>query len=163
MSTTAELPPHNADIDRTTPQPEIHVEERRLTLHDFLKTSVKINGSDIHLQADSIPMIRVDGRARFLDVLPLTDEAMTEYVDKILNAQAEPKDKRDILHHKGSVDVAYSMGQGQPRFQNQPVSQPGEIRDRDAADRDQDSEFRGAESPAADRADGRVSARDRAG
>jgi twitching motility protein PilT len=118
MSTTgtAELPPHNADIDRTAPQPEIHVEERRLTLHDFLKTSVKINGSDIHLQADSIPMIRVDGRARFLDVLPLTDAAMTEYVDQILNAQAEPKDKRDILHHKGSVDVAYSMGPGQPRF-----------------------------------------------
>ena len=27
----------NADIDRETPQPEIHVEERRLTLHDFLK------------------------------------------------------------------------------------------------------------------------------
>src|SRR5437868_4554353 len=41
----------NADIDRDTPQPEIHVEERRLSLHDFLKTAVKINGSDIHLQA----------------------------------------------------------------------------------------------------------------
>jgi hypothetical protein len=78
-----ELAPHNADIDRTAPQPEIHVEERRLTLHDFLKTSVKINGSDIHLQADSIPMIRVDGRARFLDVLPLTDELMGEYVNKV--------------------------------------------------------------------------------
>jgi twitching motility protein PilT len=115
MSIT-ELAPHNADIDRTTPQPEIHVEERRLTLHDFLKTSVKINGSDIHLQADSVPMIRVDGRARFLDVLPLTDELMSEYVNKILDAQAEPKEKRDILIHKGSVDVAYSMGAGQPRF-----------------------------------------------
>src|SRR5262245_4534561 len=57
----------NADIDRDTPQPEIHVEERRLTLHDFLKTVVKINGSDLHLQAGSVPMIRVDGRARFLD------------------------------------------------------------------------------------------------
>jgi hypothetical protein len=29
----------NADIDRDTPQPTIHVEERRLTLHDFLKTA----------------------------------------------------------------------------------------------------------------------------
>jgi twitching motility protein PilT len=116
MSTAAEMPPHNADIDRTTPQPEIHVEERRLTLHDFLKTSVKINGSDIHLQADSVPMIRVDGRARFLDVPPVTDELMDEYVNKILDAQQDPKDKRDILIHKGSVDVAYSMGHGQPRF-----------------------------------------------
>jgi twitching motility protein PilT len=41
---------------------------------------------------------------------------MTEYVEKILQAQAQPKDKRDILMHKGSVDVAYSMGPGQPRF-----------------------------------------------
>ena len=112
----AEIPPHNADIDRSAPQPQIHVEERRLTLHDFLKTSVKINGSDIHLQADSVPMIRVDGRARFLDVPALTDELMTEYVEKILEAQQDPKEKRDILIHKGSVDVAYSMGAGQPRF-----------------------------------------------
>src|SRR5688572_6805124 len=102
----------NADIDRETPQPNIHVEERRLSLHDYLKTSVKINGSDIHLQGGSIPMIRVDGRARFLDVPPSTDELMKEYVDQIINAQAEPKDKREILDHKGSVDVAYSMGPG---------------------------------------------------
>jgi twitching motility protein PilT len=97
------------------PQP-IVVEERRLTLHDFLKTSVKIGGSDIHLQMGSIPMIRVDGKAKFLDVPKLSEDAMTEYVDQIINSQAEPKDKRDILTHKGSVDVAYSMGHGQPRF-----------------------------------------------
>ena len=66
MSTTAEIP-ENADIDRDTPQPAIHVEERKLSLHDFLKTVVKINGSDLHLQSGSVPMIRVDGRARFLD------------------------------------------------------------------------------------------------
>src|SRR5690348_8051503 len=99
----------NADIDRDTPQPEIHVEERRLTLHDFLKTAVKINGSDIHLQAQSVPMIRVDGRARFLDVPPLSDELMKEYVDQIINSQVEPADKRQLLDHKGSVDVAYAM------------------------------------------------------
>jgi twitching motility protein PilT len=99
----------NADIDRDTPQPEIHVEERRLTLHDFLKTVVKTNGSDLHLQASSIPMIRVDGRARFLDVPPLTDEAMKEYVEQIINSQQEPHEKHQILDHKGSVDVAYAM------------------------------------------------------
>jgi twitching motility protein PilT len=100
----------NADIDdRDASQPEIHVEERRLTLHDFLKTAVKINGSDIHLQAGSIPMIRVDGKARFLDVPALSDELMKEYVDQILNAQAEPPEKRGLLDHKGSVDVAYAM------------------------------------------------------
>jgi twitching motility protein PilT len=115
MSTTTP-PPTNADIDRETPQPEIHVEERHLKLHDFLKTSVKIGGSDVHLQADSVPMIRVDGRARFLDTPPLSDDALKDYVAQILDSQADPADKRHILDHKGAVDVAYSMGVGQPRF-----------------------------------------------
>ena len=63
------LPPENADTeDDHGAQPEIHVESRKLTLHDFLKTVIKINGSDLHLQVGSVPMIRVDGRPRFLDV-----------------------------------------------------------------------------------------------
>src|SRR3954466_8557857 len=106
VSTKAELV-ENADIDRETPQPEIHIEERRLKLLDFCKTAVKINGSDIHLQAGSIPMIRVDGRARFLDCPPLTDDALKEYVDQIINRQVEAAEKRGILDHKGAVDVAY--------------------------------------------------------
>src|SRR3954452_8104848 len=99
----------NAEPDRDDPQPEIHVEERCLTLHDFLKTAVKINGSDIHLQDGSIPVIRVDRKARFLDVPPLSDELMKEYVDQIINSQQEPSEKRGILDHKGSVDIAYAM------------------------------------------------------
>src|SRR3954470_17880071 len=87
----------NADIDRDTPQPAIHVEERKLGLIDFLKTLIKANGSDLHLQAASTPMIRVDGRARFMDCPPPDDEAMKEYVDTIMNAQDEPADKRAIL------------------------------------------------------------------
>jgi twitching motility protein PilT len=105
----------NADIDRDTEMPEIHVEEKRLSLHDFLKTVIKVNGSDLHLQAGSVPMIRVDGRARYLDIPPISDEAMKEYVDQILNAQAEPQEKRHILEHKGAVDVAYAY-EKQARF-----------------------------------------------
>ena len=106
----------NADIDRDTPQPEIHIEERRLKLLDFCKTAIKVNGSDIHLQAGSIPMIRVDGRARFLDCPPLTDEDMNEYVGQIMDAQAEPAEKKHILEHKGSVDIAYGMPGKEARF-----------------------------------------------
>jgi twitching motility protein PilT len=101
--------PENADIDRDTPQPAIHVEERRLTLNDFLKTVVKINGSDLHLQSMSAPMIRVDGRARFLDCPPPDDKAMKEYVDAIMKSQGEESDRRHTLEHKGAVDVAYSL------------------------------------------------------
>ena len=108
MATTGPIV-ENADIDRDTPQPEIHVEERRLKLDDFLKTCVKINGSDVHLQAGSVPMIRVDGRARFLDCPPPTDEMLKEYVDQIIAHQGEPHERRHTLDHKGSVDVAYSL------------------------------------------------------
>ncbi len=106
----------NAELPRDDSTPaSIHVEERRLTLHDFLKTVVKTGGSDLHLQAESTPMIRVDGRAKFLDCPPPNNDLMKEYVDTILNSQADPKDKRDALEHKGAVDVAYSLA-GQARF-----------------------------------------------
>src|SRR5262245_31586964 len=114
-ATSGEVEQANADIDRDTPQPEIHVEERRLGLLDFLKTVIKTNGSDLHLQAGSVPMIRVDGRARFLDCPAPTDELMKEYVDTIVKSQGEPDEKRHILEHKGAVDVAYSLP-GQARF-----------------------------------------------
>src|ERR1700683_1575376 len=86
------------DSDRHDPQPEIHVEERRLTLRDFLKTTIKINGSDLHLQAGSIPMIRVDGKARFLDCPPPDDEQLTVIVKELTGNDHE---KLQILEHKG--------------------------------------------------------------
>jgi pilus retraction protein PilT len=93
----------NADIDREEPQPQIHVEERQLKLHDYLKTLIKVNGSDLHLQEGSVPMIRVDGRGRFLDCPPPDEAMMAEYVKTLVH---DPE-KFDILEHKGSVDVAY--------------------------------------------------------
>jgi twitching motility protein PilT len=98
-----------SQLDTMPEAPEIKVEERRLKLDDFLKTVVKINGSDLHLQAGSVPMIRVDGKARFLDVPALSDDAMKEYVDMIIHRQAEPAEKREILEKRGSCDIAYSL------------------------------------------------------
>jgi twitching motility protein PilT len=111
LKTASEIAPENAQDEKDTraAQPHIHVEERRLSLNDFLKTVVKINGSDLHLQSASVPMIRVDGRPRFLDCPAPTDEAMKEYVEEILKAQGEEADRRHTLEHKGSVDVAYSL------------------------------------------------------
>src|SRR5829696_9809756 len=106
----------NADIDRDEPQPDIHIEERRLKLLDFCKTCIKVDGSDIHLQAGSVPMIRVHGRGRFLDCPALTDDDMKEYVEQIMQSQAEPDEKKQILEHKGSVDVAYGMPTKEARF-----------------------------------------------
>src|SRR3954469_14713767 len=103
----------NADIDRDTPQPEIHVEERRLTLHDFLKTTIKVGGSDLHLQAESVPMIRVDGRARFLDCPAPSVETLAEYVKQLLGQDQE---RLHTLEHRGAVDLSYPMPDGSARF-----------------------------------------------
>src|SRR5436190_24143146 len=102
----------NADIDRDTPQPEIHVEERKLTLHDFLKTTIKVGGSDLHLQADSVPMIRVDGRARFLDCPAPSVDTMAEFVGQLL----KDEERKHILEHKGAVDLSYPMPDNSARF-----------------------------------------------
>jgi len=103
----------NAEVvDRETPQPEIHVEERRLTLQDFLKTCIKVGGSDVHLQSGSIPMIRVDGRARFLDCPPVDDQQMEEFVKQICH----DAEKCRLLQEKGATDIAYVMPDKSARF-----------------------------------------------
>jgi twitching motility protein PilT len=91
---------------------DIHVEERQLSLHDFLKTLVKVKGSDLHLQETSIPMIRVDGKAKFLDCAPPDSAAMTTYVKTLVH---DPE-KWEILEHKGAVDVSYAVEDLGARF-----------------------------------------------
>jgi len=110
------VPPAPAGDGDAQQQPQIRIEERKFALIDFCRTCIKLNGSDIHLQSQSVPMIRVDGRPKFLDCPPLPDEWMNEYVNDIMNSQAEPKEKRDILEHKGSVDVAFPMPDKSARF-----------------------------------------------
>ena len=41
---------------------------------------------------------------------------MEEYVGDIINAQPNPQEKRDILEHKGSVDIAFPMPDKSARF-----------------------------------------------
>jgi twitching motility protein PilT len=109
----AELPPANAEIDHDAPQPTIKVEERRLGLRDFLKTLIKVNGSDLHLQEGSVPLVRVDGRARFLEC-PEPDEAqMAEIVAQLVAGHDEQK---NILEKRGSVDLAYVLEGTKERF-----------------------------------------------
>jgi twitching motility protein PilT len=113
MSSTPEDPQHPSEPAETTAhEPHVKVEERRLTLNDFTKTAVKLNASDVHLQANSVPMIRVDGRARFLDCPASSDTQMAEYLDIMLKDDQQ----RKTLKEKGSVDLAYPMPDGTARF-----------------------------------------------
>jgi twitching motility protein PilT len=101
--------PRSADA---APQPAIPMERRRLSLHDFLKAVIKVNGSDLHLQADSIPMIRVDGRARFLDCPALSNEQVLEYIQTMV----KDPDLWTSFQKRGAVDLSYAMADGSARF-----------------------------------------------
>jgi twitching motility protein PilT len=98
--------------EQDVPQPQIHIEERHLHLLDFLRQCVKLGGSDVHLQAGSVPMIRVDGRPRYLAVPEITDQQMTEYTDEVFRDEA----KRAIFEKRGAVDLAYFMPDKSARF-----------------------------------------------
>jgi twitching motility protein PilT len=106
-----EIPPQ-IQVEEALAKPHIRIEERHLVLDDFLRTCIKLNGSDVHLQAASIPMIRVDGRPHFLNVPLLTDAQMKEYVDHLLRDPA----KREMFERDGAVDLAYPMPDRSARF-----------------------------------------------
>lgn len=90
----------------------IKVEERKVHLHDFLKALVRVNGSDIHLQTGSVPMFRVDGRARFLDCPPATEEQMADFVRLLIKDEEQWKQ----LEHRGAVDLSYALPDNIARF-----------------------------------------------
>jgi len=107
----------DGDAERKVPQPPIHIEERNFTLFDYLKTVMKAGGSDLHLQADSVPLIRVDGRARFLDCPPLSNEQIAEFVKMLI----KDEEHAGILEHRGAVDVSRDARQQRP-LSRQPFS-----------------------------------------
>ena len=100
------------DLNPEAAGPEIHIEERRWSLVDFLKHTIKAGGSDLHLQGGSVPMIRVNGRPSFLQYQEMSDEDMQEFVDIL----CRDPEKKQILNKKGAVDLAYQMPDRTARF-----------------------------------------------
>ncbi len=92
--------------------PEVTVEERKLSLHDFLKAVIRFGGSDLHLQAESVPMIRVDGKPKFLDAPAPSNDTMHEYLSVLIRDQ----EHWDTLKERGAVDLSYAMPDKSARF-----------------------------------------------
>jgi twitching motility protein PilT len=92
--------------------PEIHIEDRQLNLLDFLQLCIKQGASDLHLQAGSVPMIRVDGRPKFLPSAELTDAQLAEFTDTLFR---DPE-KRKMFEERGAVDLAFFMPDKSARF-----------------------------------------------
>ena len=87
------------------PSAPIHVEDNKPSLRQYLKTVISTGGSDLHMQADSTPMIRVNGRAKFLDCPPPTNEEMQVFIEELVTDE----DKRRDLQEKGSADTSYAL------------------------------------------------------
>jgi len=57
-------------------------------------------------------MIRVDGRARFLDCPPLGDDQMLEFLKQMIKEE----DNWTTLKDRGATDISYAMDDGTARF-----------------------------------------------
>src|SRR5579872_4380070 len=98
VGTASGQPVQTGNLNQDIPGPDIHIEERRWSLIDFLKYTIKANGSDLHLQSASVPMVRVNGRAKFLNYGEITDEDMENFV----NVLCHDPEKKKILEKRGA-------------------------------------------------------------
>jgi len=110
VDTSTSGPSHGVEADHDLTH--VHVTERRLPLIDFLRTLIKVNGSDVHFQVGSVPLIRIDGRPRFLDVPPSTDPQLDEYVRELIKDEGRWK----MLEQRGATDLSYALVDGTARF-----------------------------------------------
>ncbi|MEM6313200.1 MAG: PilT/PilU family type 4a pilus ATPase, partial [Planctomycetota bacterium] len=121
-----ELEKTSAGLDRGADVQEVHVEEhssKRYTLEKFLKTSIKLGASDIHLQTGSVPMMRIDGRARFLDVDEMEQDLMEQYVKQLVTEEEKQKNLAEL----GSCDTSYALPDGSARFRVATFHSRGEL------------------------------------
>ncbi len=70
---------------------------------DFLKATIKFNGSDLIMKSGQKPKIRLRGTLKALDVEPVSSEEFFEITKAILTEQ-----QIEDLKHFGSVDFAYN-------------------------------------------------------
>ena len=60
---------------------------RQLSVHDLLRFAVAQDASDLHLSAGTVPMIRVNGRMRKLNLPPMEKEEMEAMIRLILSPE----------------------------------------------------------------------------
>lgn len=81
---------------------------RRLAIHDLLQFAVEQGASDLHLSTGSVPMIRVHGRMRKLNLPVLSEDEMMSLVQSVLTQeQWERFEKRkEIDFSEKLADIA---------------------------------------------------------
>ncbi len=91
------------------------------TLPELLKTTVEMNGSDLHLTTNSPPVVRVDGRLRPLDLPPL-NAAETKQLAYSVLTDAQKKRFEETLE----LDFSFGI-RGIARFRCNVFNQRGAV------------------------------------
>lgn len=92
-----------------------------MDLHNLLKFAVESKASDLHIQAGSAPMLRIEGESRFLESEPLTNDATRGFVLSILPENLRADADRNI---REGIDFSYDAP-GISRFRCSAHSQLG--------------------------------------
>ncbi len=73
-------------------------------LQTFLKTVGAVNGSDLHLKADTVPRVRIAGELKVLKTEALSNDEIEAMVREILTPA-----QMDEFMARGALDVAYAI------------------------------------------------------
>src|SRR2546425_1949896 len=92
-----------------------------ITVDELLATTVKMDGSDLHIKADSPPLVRVYGDLFPLDYPPFTMEQAKELSYSIISREQIERLEEDL-----ELDTAYETP-GRPRFRGNLFQQRGAV------------------------------------
>jgi twitching motility protein PilT len=81
-----------------------------MDINQLLEFSVKQGASDLHLAVGTVPMIRLHGSLKKLNMTEMTQELMDDYCDRVMN-----KRMKAIFEEKYEVDFSYKLD-GLARF-----------------------------------------------
>jgi twitching motility protein PilT len=82
----------------------INLELSELTLDNLLRKLVELDGSDLHLESNSSPVLRIKGDITFSDMAPLNSETLQKLIYPIIS-------ERDLqtFESVGNLDFAYEI------------------------------------------------------
>jgi twitching motility protein PilT len=78
--------------------------KKEIEIDKIFKAAVKLNASDIHLQVDRPPILRIRGALKPLEMPPITESKMIELTFPLMDQR-----NLDIFHRDGGADYAKVM------------------------------------------------------
>lgn len=91
-----------------------------LSLDKLLEICIEENASDIHLTVAQPPTLRVDGRLRLIENIPLSSEETAGFVKAVTSAENLKK-----IEESGGDDFGYTFEKGNARFRVSVYRQKG--------------------------------------